>query len=123
MNFKAFNNYVEAIKNANDAEFNNHPQNTEKVFGEHGAWALHLLERVYADKDKNLRRWLKGLPCRFTSDKSGRKIEIQIGNDREAIYYFLMFCKKINTHQVISEDFREYLAYLISRSNFKGVWE
>lgn len=123
MNFRAFNNYMNTVQNAIDAGHNHHPNDCEKAFENHGRWALHLLEKVFDDKDQNIRRWLNGKPCRFTSDRTGRPIEIRIGDDREAIYYFLIFCKRINNKQEISEDFRDYLSYLISRSVFGEVGE
>ena len=74
------------------------------------------MKKYFKDKDYNIRRWLNGKPCVFTSDKTGRKMEINIGPDREALYYFLVFCKKIAENQEISNDLREYLTLLITRS-------
>ena len=71
---------------------------------------------------KHIRRWLNAKPCVYVSDRTGQRIEIDIGNEREAIYYFLIFCKKIANNQEISEDFRDYIALIISRSNSKN-WE
>ncbi len=87
MNYRAFCNYMSTIQNAIDAEHNHHPGNSEITFRNNGKWALRLLEKIYADKDRNLRRWLNGKPCRFTSDITGRMVEITIGNDLEALYY------------------------------------
>ena len=116
MNFRAFNNYMNTVQNAIDAGHNHHPDDSEKAFENHGRWALHLLEKAFDDKEQNIRRWLNGMPCVFTSDKTGKKVEISIGNDREALYYFLVFCYRINNKQEISEDFRDYLAIVITRS-------
>ena len=60
--------------------------------------------------------WLNGKPCVFTSDRTGSKVEIPIGQDREALYYFLVFCKRIAEQKEISEDFRDYLGVVITRS-------
>ena len=76
---------------------------------------------IYVDKDRNLRRWLNGKPCRFTSDITDRMVEITIGNDLEALYYFMEFCRKLNSKQEISDEFREYLAYLTARSVYGEV--
>ena len=65
MNYRAFCNYMSTIQNAIDAEHNHHPKNSEITFQNNGKWALRLLEKVYVDKDQNLRRWLNGKPCRL----------------------------------------------------------
>jgi len=48
-------------------------------------------------------------------------VEITIGNDLEALYYFMEFCKRLNSKQEISDEFREYLAYLTARSVYGEV--
>lgn len=121
MNYRAFCNYMITIQNAIDAEHNHHPKKSEITFQNNGKWALRFLEKVYVDKDQNLRRWLNGKPCRFTSDITGMMVEITIGNDWETLYYFLTFCKKLGTKQEISDEFREYLAYLTARSVYGEV--
>ena len=85
MTQKQFNNYMTAIFNGIDAGDNHHSENDNLVFNQHGRWALKKLETL-DDKDCNLRRWLNGKPCRFTSDKTGEKIEINIGKDYEAMF-------------------------------------
>ena len=116
MNLKAFGNYITAIRNAIDAEENYHPDNSENTFRNNGKWALHTLEKYFEDREQNLRKWLNGKPCVFTSRKTGEKIEITIGDDLEAIYYFLIFCKKLYNREEVSEEFFDYLTYLIARS-------
>lgn len=116
MNFRAFNNYMNAVVNAIDAQHNHLDEQAETTFTNNGKWALHKLEKIFKDKDQNIRRWLNMKPCVFTSDKTGKKVEISIGNDREALYYFLVFCYRINNKQEISEDFRDYLAIVFTRS-------
>jgi len=121
MNFRAFNNYMNTVQNAIDAGHNHHPDRSDETFQNNGRWALHTLERVFADKEQNIRRWLNGKPCRFTSDITGRQMETKIGNDREALYYFLVFCKRIKSKQRVSEEFRDYLAYLTAKSVYGEV--
>ena len=116
MNYRAFNNYMNEIINATDAQHNHLDEKAEITFTNNGKCALHKLEKMFKDKDRNIRRFLNRKPCVFTSDKMGKKIEINIGNDREALYYFLVFCYRINNKQEISEDFRDYLAIIINRS-------
>ena len=91
MNFRIFNNYMNAVMNAIDAQHNHLDEQAEITFTNNGKWALHKLEKIFKDKDQNIRRFLNGKPCIFTSDKTGKKVEISIGNDREALYYFLVF--------------------------------
>ena len=124
MNFRIFNNYMNAVVNAIDAQHNHLDGQAEITFTNNGKWALRSLERIFKDKEKNIRRWLNGKPCVFTSDRTGQRIEIIIGPDREALYYFLIFCKKITEKEVISEDLRNYVAFLISRSTVRDEeWE
>ena len=45
-------------------------------------------------------------------------IEQELGRDREALYYFLIFCKKLHDKEEIDQAFRDCLALIISRSCF-----
>ncbi len=124
MNFRIFNNYMNTVVNAIDAQHNHLDGQAEITFTNNGKWALHKLEKIFKDKEQNIRRWLNGKSCVFTSDRTGQRIEIIIGPDREALYYFLIFCKKITEKEVISEDLRNYVAFLISRSTVRDEdWE
>ena len=116
MNLRAFDNYLNEIVNGNDALYNHHSKKSERTFLNNGRWALHFLERYFKDKHYNLRRWLNVRSCIFVSDKTGKLIEIDIGRDREALYLFLVFCKKIEEKKEITDDFREHLAIVITRS-------
>lgn len=116
MNYKAFNNYLNTVLNAIYAQDEHLDEKDEQTFTEHGRWALNRLETIFCDKKQNLRRWLNGKPCVFTIDRTGEKIEINVGRDREALYYFLVFCYRMNTKQEIDADFRDYLALVITRS-------
>ena len=74
------------------------------------------VEESMADKDHNFRRWLRLESCSFTHPVTGNDITVEIGDDHEAIYTFLLYCKRINRGVPLDEDFAAYLAYLISRS-------
>ena len=63
-----------------------------------------------------LRRWLDGEPCVFVSPVTGALIEIEIGEDFDAMFHFLEFCRKQNNHEPIDDDFCDYLALLITKS-------
>ena len=79
-------------------------------------WIYRRCVREMNDKDRNLRRWLMEKPCVFKSPLTKRKIEINIGKDAEALYYFLEYCRKLHAREVISDNFTTYLAYIITRS-------
>ena len=124
MNYRAFNNYINEVMNAIDSQHNRLDGKAGITFFNNGKWALRSLERLFKDKERNIRLGLNGKPCGFTSDRTGQRIEIIIGPDREALYYFLIFCKKITEKEVISEDLRNYVAFLISRSAVRDEdWE
>ena len=116
MNFRIFNNYMNAVMNAIDAQHNHLDEQAETTFTNNGKWALHKLEKIFKDKDQNIRRFLSGKPCVFQSDKTGNLVDIEIGRDREALYLFLVFCKRIEERKEITEDFRDHLAIVIARS-------
>lgn len=122
MNQKQFENYMLAVMNGIDSEFNHHKKNEDTVFNQHGRWALHKLEEVFHDKNQNIRRWLNGKPCVYFHPGIHQTVSVQIGNDFEALFYFLTFIEKHKSREPIDEDFVDYLALIISRSNCKD-WE
>ena len=77
-----------------------------------------LIVTAMCDKEKNFKRWFAGKECTFVHPYTGNRIEIRIGRDIEAIYYFLRYCRMINTGRFDDQDFADYLAYLIARSNY-----
>lgn len=91
--------------------------------------ALPVLKKMYRyigtikksleDRDDNYVKWLNGKVCSFVHPMTQNKIDVQIGDDYEAIYHFLLYCRDINTGRKIDEDSADYLAYLISRSNYE----
>ena len=88
-----------------------------------GQLALETLEREFLDEDKNIQRWLAGKPCVYRNHRTGKPIDIQIGGDTEAMWYFLSYCKKRRLREEIDDSFFDYMALLITRSNSKELWE
>lgn len=122
MNYKLFCNYLDAIRNGVNAIDNGATSRDKSGFERHARWSLESLERVFDDRNKNIRRFLEKKPGIFKSDRTGEMIEIPLGKDTEALYGFLLFCKRINNGCEIDEDFRDYLALLITKSNSEE-WE
>ena len=73
----------------------------------------------FCDDTGNYKKWLNGEICSFVHPYTKNKIDVQIGDDYEAIYHFLLYCREINAGRKIDENFSEYLAYLISRSVYE----
>ena len=90
MNFRIFNNYKNAVMNAIDAQHNHLDEQAEITFTNNGKWALHKLEKIFKDKDQNIRRFLNGKPCVFTSDKTGKKVDISIGRNKRIAPNFIL---------------------------------
>ena len=82
----------------------------------HARWIYRRCVREMNDKDGNLKRWLMEKSCVFKSPFTNRKIEINIGKDVEALYYFLEYCRKLHAREVIGDDFTTYLAYMITKN-------
>ena len=73
------------------------------------------LREVLCDEQDNLNRWLERRPCIVRSPwEEGREQEVMIRNDTEALYYFLLYCRKVNLRERISEEFADYVAYILS---------
>ena len=122
MNYKKFCNYLTVIINSENAKKNGHDEEATATFEQNKIWAINRLKEIFHDDDNNLERWLKGEKCVFRPHKEKQTISINIGKDVEALYNFLCFCLKLNTRQIISEEFRDYLALSITRS-CSECWE
>lgn len=79
-------------------------------------------KNAFLDHSDNIERWLDGKPCKYINPQTHQMIECKIGDDYEALYYFLKFCKMINQKKKVSEVYVDYLALLITRSNYPD-WE
>ena len=89
--------------------------------GTRGARAFRrAVERAMRDGEGNFRRWLNREACGFTHPGTGRALTVEIGDDHEAIYCFLFFCRMLSEGQHPDGDFVSRLAYLISRSTCRA---
>lgn len=114
MNLTVFSRYISAMTEEQFDEPNSDLKISDVPFRK----LYRTVVRHFDDQDKNLKRWMLGKPCRFISPVTGTEIEVEIGKDVEALYYFLLFCYKINNNEEISEDFTDYLALVIARSQY-----
>jgi len=122
MNYKYFCDHMKVIQTGIDVCIDGKDNPEHKEFLKQAQWALSRLEKIFMDKDDNIRRWLNKKSCTFISDVTGRRVEVPIGNDLEALYYFLVFCLRINKGNKIDEDFRDYLALVMARSVAGKEW-
>lgn len=112
MSLREFDYYIRQMLKNNEDDSDSTACLTKKPF----RFIYKKLIREFDDKDKNLKRWLLGKPCIYTHPITENEIPVEVGRDIEALYYFLLFCYKINNAEEISEDFRDYLALVLSRS-------
>ena len=85
--------------------------------GEHREQLISKCEEIFKDTNGNLKRWLAGKPCIFFNPSIKGPIEIEIGSELEALYYFFEFCRRLEVGESIDDDFSEYLFQLIECSN------
>lgn len=116
MEFRKFCEYINTLRSYQRIQDNIVP--CPKILKAKYNELLEYGKTAFADNNDNIKKWLENKPCVFIHPNTLRRIECKIGNDYEALYYFLMFCKKINHHKRVSEDYVEYLAFLISRSEY-----
>ena len=55
MNYRAFNNYINEVMNAIDSQHNRLDCKAGITFFNNGKWALRSLERLFKDKERNIR--------------------------------------------------------------------
>ena len=100
-----FSRYMTAILNGYEAMRDDTDPRVKEVRIIHARWAFKKCTAMFNDKRENLRRWLDGEPCVFVSPVTGALIEIEIGEDFDAMFHFLEFCRKQNNHEPIDDDF------------------
>ena len=71
------------------------------------------LASCFEDKNDNLTRWLNREPCYFKHPETEVLNEVIVPDSYEAIYYFLIYCMRLNRHKRISEELYDYLLYLL----------
>lgn len=77
---------------------------------------MNAVADSFCDYNRNFRRWLALDKCIFRNPMTNEYVAVSIGDDPEAVYCFLLFCKKLNCREDIDETFTGYLQYLINRS-------
>ena len=91
-------------------------------FLRHGKWALGVLKRYLHDTDRNIERWLQGENCVFLGAATKAPTEIQIGT---TLMLSSILCSSTKCRKRIrepDEDFIDYKALLITRSQNRE-WE
>lgn len=111
-----FNRYMIAIANGNGAIEEDITPEVKKVFVQQARWSYRQIRKLFDDVYGNLERWLACKPCVYKNPITGRLIEIQIGDDHEALYYFMEYCRRLQKGEHISQDFFLKVALQISRS-------
>ena len=122
MTSREFRRLVVAVSNGYAAADKRVDAGNREEFLRHGKWALGVLKRYFHDTDRNIERWLQGEKCVFLGAATKAPTEIQIGNDLEAFFYFMQFYKMQKEDRKPDEDFIDYMALLITRSQSKE-WE
>ena len=122
MTSREFRRLVVAVSNGYAAADKRVDAGNREEFLRHGKWALGVLKRYFHDTDHNIERWLQGEKCVFLGAATKAPTEIQIGNDLEAFFYFMQFYKMQKEDRKPDEDFIDYMALLIIRSQSKE-WE
>lgn len=73
----------------------------------------------FDDRNRNLKRWLLGKPCTYKHPFTENTVDVEVGKDIEALYYFLLYCYKLNNNEHISDEFGDYLALVLCRSQYQ----
>ncbi len=74
------------------------------------------VEGAFNDRERNFRRWLALEKCVFRNPLTDAWVAVSVGDRAEAIYHFLLFCKRLNYRDTTAKALTEYLQYLIDRS-------
>ena len=113
---REFLRFMMVMQDGLEAATDDTDSSTKETRMNHGRWAYKKCMQMFNDKNENLGRWLNDEPCIFKSPVTGLMIQIYIGADFDAIFSFLEFCRKQNNHEPIDDDFCDYLALLITKS-------
>lgn len=122
MKQKEFSRYMTAVVNGMMAIKENMESDNKQQIVQHARWAYRKVINGMNDAHGNVRLWLERRTCLFRHPIMGHTIQYPIGNDFEALYYFLEWCRRMEEGETVDEDFEAYVAYVISRSNAPS-WE
>ncbi len=112
-----FDRYMIAIINGcNIVEENIRNEAKQKII-EHGHWAYQQVKQMFNDECNNLGRWLSGEPCLVKKPSEENKyVEINVGEDTDAFYYFLEYCRRLNAKEEMSDALVGHVLLLVLRS-------
>ena len=77
---------------------------------------------LWTTEENGVKKYFVGVKCVFIGAATKAPTEIQIGNDLDAFFYFMQFYKMQKEDRKPDEDFIDYMALLITRSQSKE-WE
>ena len=112
-----FDRYMIAIANGCGIVEENISSEAKQTIIEHGHWAYQKVKEMFNDECNNLGRWLSGEPCLVKHPyKKETYAELDIGCDCDTLYYFLEYCKRMNTGEEIGNLLLAQVALSIVRN-------
>ena len=112
-----FNRYMIAIANGCGIVEENISSEAKQTIIEHGHWAYQKVKEMFNDECNNLGRWLSGEPCLVKHPRrENTYAEIEVGDDHEALYYFLEYCRKLAANERMSDELIGHVLLIVTRS-------
>ena len=112
-----FSRYMIAIANGCGIVEENIRSEAKQKIIEHGHWAYQKVKEMFNDECDNLKRWLSGEPCLVKHpNKENTYAEIEVGDDHEALYYFLEYCRKLAADERMSDELIGHVLLIVTRS-------
>ncbi len=112
-----FSRYMIAIANGCGIVEENISSEAKQTIIEHGHWAYQKVKEMFNDERNNLGRWLSGEPCLVKHPRrENTYAEIEVGDDHEALYYFLEYCRKLAANERMSDELIGHVLLIVLRS-------
>lgn len=112
-----FSRYMIAIANGCGIVEENISNEAKQKIIEHGHWAYQKVKEMFNDECNNLGRWLSGEPCLVKHPRrENTYAEIEVGDDHEALYYFLEYCRKLAADERMSDELIGHVLLIVLRS-------